>query len=119
MIAELTNNDTILLKRSYEYKDYIKQELQGARWKKEMLAWEVPFTIDNVRKLQVTRCEMDENIIEKYKKKTNDIRAATAVKMANESVEIESMPIKLKPYQHQIKGFNIACRLMNLFGKEE
>lgn len=119
MIAELTENETILLKKSYEYKDYIKEELQGARWKKDIVAWEIPFTIDNVRKLQVTRCEMDYNIIEKYKKKTKDIKAVTDEKLATESIEIEPMPIKLKPYQHQIKGFNIACKLMNLFMKEE
>lgn len=119
MIAELTNRETILLKQSYEYKDFIKEELQGARWKKDILAWEVPFTIDNVRKLQVTRCEMDTRIIEKYNKKTEDIKAVTTEKMASETTEIETMPIKLKPYQHQIKGFNIACRLMNLFKKEE
>jgi len=119
MIAELTNNETILLKRSYEYKDYIKQELQGARWKKDVIAWEIPFTIDNVRKLQAIRCDMDHNIIEKYNKKTTDIREVTNEKLAMESVEIEPMPITLKPYQHQIKGFNIACKLMNLFIKEE
>ena len=54
MIAELTKSETILLKQSYEYKDFIKDQLQGATWKKDILAWEVPFTIDNVRKLQVT-----------------------------------------------------------------
>ena len=28
---------------------------------------------------------------------------------------IEPMPIKLKPFQHQIRGYNMACMVLGLF----
>lgn len=118
MIAEITNNETILLKESYLYKDFIKAQLEGAKWRKEIVAWEIPFSIENIEKLKNTNCEIETTILEKYERRKEDIKSATKEKMATNSIEIEPMPIKLKAYQHQIKGYNIACKLMNLFKRE-
>ena len=119
MIAKINKDENIILLNSYPYKDFIKDKLHGAKWKKEILAWEVPFSIYNIEELQKTNCEIEKTIMEKYLKKAKDINEATKEKFVQESIEIEPMPIKAKPYQHQVKGYNIACKLMNLFKKGE
>ena len=118
MIAKLANKETILLMDSFLYKDFIKTYLEGARWKKEVVAWEIPFTIENIEILRSINCKIEPEILDKYERKKEDIKSATREKMATNSIEIEPMPIKLKAYQHQIKGYNIACKLMNLFKRE-
>lgn len=118
MIAKITNNETILLLESLPNKEFIKKEIQGAKWRKDIVAWEIPFTIENIEKLKETNCLFEKVILEKYNRKKQNIKLATKEKMEEDSIEIEPMPIKVKPYQHQIKGYNIACRLMSLFKKE-
>ena len=39
----------------------------------------------------------------------------TAEKLSEKTKAIEKMPIKATPYEHQVKAFNIACKIMNLF----
>ena len=77
-----------------------------------------PCTKDNITRLEKIGCVVGKEIIDYGNKQYEHIMEATKEKMASESVEIEPMPIKVKPYQHQIKGYNIACKLMNLFKKE-
>lgn len=117
MIASFEDGQ-IVLTDSYQYKDFIKSKLFDPKWKKERKAWIVPCTKDNITRLEKVGCVVGKEIIDYGNKQYEHIMEATKEKMASESVEIEPMPIKVKPYQHQIKGYNIACKLMNLFKKE-
>lgn len=119
MIAILRGTEEIELSESYAYKDFIKSEFQCNKWNKENKVWTIPFSIDNVNKLQTTNCTISDEIIQKYEKEYLKLKLVTEEKMLESSVAMEPMPIKAKPYTHQIKAFNIACRILNLFEKEK
>lgn len=108
----------IVLKESYEYKDFIKNKLFDPKWNKDKKAWIVPCTKENIVLLERIGCTIGKDIVEYGNKQYQHILEATKEKMAKKSIAIEPMPVKVKPYEHQIKGYNIACKLMNLFKKE-
>jgi len=113
------SNELLGLQESYQYKEFIKIELTGAKWLKDKKMWQVEFSIGNIDKLLSIRCDIPEEIIEEYQKKKEVMKQVTAEKLIDKTEPIEEMPIKVKPYQHQIKAFNIACKLMNLFKEGE
>jgi len=115
MNALKISEETIGLQESYEYRDFIKNELTGAKWIKEQKIWQVEFSVGNIEKLLAIRCLVPEEIIQEYEKKKAVMKEVTREKMADRVEPIEKMPVKIKPYQHQVKAFNIACKLMNLF----
>jgi len=119
MIVIKENNETLALQDSYNYKDFIKSELTGAKWVKDRKIWIIEFSIGNIEKLQTIRCEIPEHIMSEYKQKKKVLNQVTAEKLTDKTEPIEEMPVKVKPYQHQIKAFNIACKLMNLFKEGE
>jgi hypothetical protein len=51
----------------------------------------------------------------------NNIRDGTAKVPKKEKLEkpIVPMPIKAKPYQHQVKAFNFALRTLGVGGNDE
>lgn len=118
MKAIMINQETIGIQDCYHYKDFVKSELTGAKWIKDKKMWQVEFSTGNVEKLQSIRCDIEEKIIVEYKKKKEVMNQVTAEKLIDKTEPIEEMPIKAKPYQHQVKAFNIACKLMNLFKGE-
>ena len=119
MIAQLNSVDEIELSESYLYKDYIKATFQGCKWNKDRKVWTIPFSVDNVEKLiQETKCIIPEEILDEYRKQQKKLEWVTKEKLLKSSVAMEPMPVKVKPYIHQVKAFNIACRIMNLFKKE-
>lgn len=109
------DNETLGLQESYYYKDFIKTELTGAKWIKDTKMWQIEFSIGNIEKLKSVRCEIPIEIENLYEEKKKIINQVTQEKISVETEAIEEMPIKAKPYQHQVKAFNIACKLMNLF----
>ena len=119
MKAIKLNNDLIGLQESYQYKEFIKIELTGAKWLKDKKIWQVEFSTGNIDKLLSIGCDIPGEIIEEYQKKKKVMNQVTAEKLTEKTEAIEEMPIKAKPYQHQIKAFNIACKLMNLFKEGE
>lgn len=118
MKAIIINQEAIGLQDSYNYKEFIKSELAGAKWLKDRKIWQVEFSTGNIEKLQSIRCDISEEIMTEYKKKKVVMDQVTAEKLIDKTEPIEEMPIKANPYQHQIKAFNIACKLMNLFKGE-
>lgn len=115
MKAEKMNADTIGLLDSFYYKEFIKRELTGAKWVKDSKVWQVEFSIENIEKLLSVKCEFPEEILEEYKARKKVMNQVTAEKLSERTKAIEEMPIKAKPYDHQVKAFNIACKIMNLF----
>lgn len=118
MQAVMINKETIGLQDSYYYKEFIKSELTGAKWVKDRKIWQVEFSTGNIEKLQSIRCEISKDVMTEYEKKKEVMNQVTAEKLIDKTEPIEEMPIKANPYQHQIKAFNIACKLMNLFKGE-
>jgi len=112
--AVLSGHDRILLYDSYRYKDYIKQ-LAGAKWNSLDKSWQISLTIDSVDILRALYCEMDEAVYAAYLKEKKRIQEAEKAKLATRVIESEPMPIKVKPYRHQTRGYEVACKLMGLF----
>ena len=115
MIAVKIDNETIGLKDSFYYKDFIKQELTGAKWIKDTKMWQIEFSVGNIEKLRNVACTIPDEIVAEYIEKKKIMDQVIAEKLSDETKAIETMPIKAQPFQHQIKAFNIACKIMNLF----
>lgn len=115
MLVRLLDDGTLGLQDSFQYKDFIKKELTGAKWVKELKIWKVEFSIGNVEKLMKLKCSFTDDLKKEYLKLKKVMDQVTAEKLSEKTNAIETMPIKAKPYEHQVKAFNIACKLMNLF----
>lgn len=105
MHAELENG-RILIFDSYMVKDSIK-EIPGRIWDAQRKVWSVPINTDNVETLKILGCDFNDELKDFY----------DSFKSENTQgihTPIMTMPIKATPYQHQIKGFNFACRLMGI-----
>ena len=111
-------SNQIMIKDSYHYKDYIKETICGTKWDSNAKAWIAEFSTKNIEKLKCVGCTFSKELEEAYIKQKQKELEVHKEKMADDSKEIEPMPIKVKPYEHQIKGYNIACKLMSIFKKE-
>ena len=97
----------ILLYDSYIFKESIK-EIPGRQWHPEEKAWSVPISQQNIETLDLLGCELSDEI--------TDIRQSFVSKnTANENTLLPA-PLKVSPYQHQLKGYNLACRSMGIIG---
>ena len=95
----------ILLYDSYIFKESIK-EIPGRQWHPEERAWSVPISRQNIETLDLLGCELSDELA--------DIRQGFASKnTANENTLLPA-PLKVLPYQHQLKGYNLACRSMGI-----
>ena len=115
MKAIKVDAETLGLQDSFYYKEFIKQELTGAKWVKDKKIWQIEFSIGNIEKLLKVNCEIPDDVKAEYKKRKKVMDQVTAEKLSEKTKAIESMPIKATPYEHQVKAYNIACKIMNLF----
>ena len=107
MFAEYVDNK-ILIHDSYMHRESIK-EIHGRLWDPDKKVWSVPATEENLITLDLLGCTIPSGLMERVKP------------MKPASVTSESamfpMPIKVNPYQHQVKAFNFVCRLFGLGGE--
>ena len=89
---------------AYGIKESIK-EIDGRFYDNDNKAWVVPFTKENVALLALLGVALDESL-------------AIVVKQedAGDEVPILPMPIKAKPYQHQVRAYNFALRTFGIGG---
>lgn len=103
----LIKGNKIFIFDSFIHKESIK-EIPGRLWHPEEKAWSIPLSISNVETLDLLGCELSEEF--------------TAWKMQNASTNTEQLPqmipapLKVAPYEHQLKGYNLACRSMGIIG---
>ena len=97
----------ILLYDSYILKESIK-EIPGRQWHPEEKAWSVPISQQNIETLDLLGCELSDEL--------TDIRQSFVSKnTANENTLLPA-PLKVSPYEHQLKGYNLACQSMGIIG---
>ena len=97
----------ILLYDSYIFKESIK-EIPGRQWHPEEKAWSVPISRQNIETLDLLGCELSDELA--------DIRQSVVSKnTANENTLLPA-PLKVSPYEHQLKGYNLACLSMGIIG---
>ncbi len=97
----------ILLYDSYIFKESIK-EIPGRQWHPEEKAWSVPISQQSIETLDLLGCELSDEL--------TDIRQSFVSKnTANENTLLPA-PLKVSPYEHQLKGYNLACLSMGIIG---
>ena len=97
----------ILLYDSYIFKESIK-EIPGRQWHPEEKAWSVPVSQQNIETLDLLGCELSD--------KLTDIRQGFVSENTADDTTLLPAPLKVSPYQHQLKGYNLACRSMGIIG---
>lgn len=91
------------------FKEVIK-EIQGRSWEPEEKVWSIPLNNENLLTLNIIGCE--------FRGELKDIFASTKGiddKGNIPTTPIEPMPLKVKPYKHQVQAFNYAGRLLGIF----
>ena len=97
----------ILLYDSYIFKESIK-EIPGRQWHPEEKAWSVPISQQNIETLDLLGCALSDEL--------TDIRQRFVSENTVDADTLFSAPLKVSPYQHQLKGYNLACRSMGIIG---
>lgn len=97
----------IMLYDSYIFKESIK-EIPGRQWHPEEKAWSVPVSQQNIETLDLLGCELSD--------KLTDIRQGFASENTADDTTLLPAPLKVSPYQHQLKGYNLACRSIGIIG---
>lgn len=95
----------ILLYDSYILKESIK-EIPGRQWHPEKKAWSVPISQQNIETLDLLGCELSDEL--------TDIRQGFASENTADETTLLLAPLKVSPYEHQLKGYNLACRSMGI-----
>ena len=97
----------ILLYDSYIFKESIK-EIPGRQWHPEEKAWSVPISQRSIETLDLLGCELSDEL--------TDIRQGFASENTADENTLIPAPLKVSPYEHQLKGYNLACRSMGIIG---
>ena len=97
----------ILLYDNYIFKESIK-EIPGRQWHPEEKAWSVPISQQNIETLDLLGCELSDELA--------NIRQEFASENTTDENTLLPAPLKVSPYQHQLKGYNLACRSMGIIG---
>jgi hypothetical protein len=108
--------DKLLLYCSYEDRERAKLVF-GYRWNPRLRCWEYPLgAFDEVRTM-FPHAIIDEQLQDYVLNAKELEREITADKLEGwEHIEpTEPMPIKTKPFQHQVLGYELACKLMGFF----
>lgn len=109
-------DNKIYLRCDYVDKDKAKQ-IPGYRWDKTTKSWEYPLSVEVIRQIMARfAVDMDLATAAVVEKMMANEQEALKIKLGNDSKPIEPMPIKnAKPFKHQVRAFNFACRLMGVF----
>jgi SNF2 family DNA or RNA helicase len=105
--------DHIEVSDCYYEKEMIKT-IPGRQWDPKRKVWTLPATLEAIDHLKHITSNIDKKIIDKYIELKEIQDEITKIKLADEVKPIEPMPIKLKPFQHQIKAYNLALINSNL-----
>lgn len=90
--------DAFLIKESIK-------EIDGRFYDADNKAWVVPYSKENVAMLALLGVQLDESLAVEVKQQD-----------AGDEVPIFPMPIKAKPYQHQVRAYNFALKTFGIGG---
>ncbi len=103
MLAEIWSDDEIKITDCYMYRESIK-DIQGRRYDPVNKAWFVPNILSNIETLKLLGAAIDKNLADYHNAQNNN-----SVNVS-EDKPVCDMPVSIKPYQHQIKGFNLCMQ---------
>ncbi|WP_218915170.1 DEAD/DEAH box helicase [Caldanaerobius polysaccharolyticus] len=99
--------DHIEVTHCFDVKEAIKT-IPGRRWDPKKKVWILPATLEAIDHLKYIPGNVDISIKNKYEELKRLREKTTNIKLAEEVKPIEPMPIKVKPFQHQVKAYNLA-----------
>jgi len=100
----------IRIENGYLHRESIK-EIDGRRYDADGKAWFVPCNEKNAALLQMLGAELDEALCAFVK--------PVCGLAGTDETPICSMPIKAKPYKHQVRAFNFALKILRGEGGDE
>lgn len=103
----IIKNGRILIYDSYIFKESIK-EIPERQWHPEEKAWSVPISHQNIEMLSLLGCELSDEIL--------DMNTPLPTENIDDENILLPAPLKVSPYKHQLKGYNLACRSMGIIG---
>lgn len=77
-------------------------------WHPEEKAWSVPISRQNIETLDLLGSELSDEL-------ANIRQSFVSENTADENTFLPA-PLKVSPYEHQLKGYNLACRSMGIIG---
>lgn len=89
---------------AFPIKESLK-EITGRFYDADDKAWVVPYTQENVVTLGLLGVQLDETISQSVSEPS-----------AGDEDPLIPMPIKAKPYQHQVRAYNFALRTFGIGG---
>jgi len=100
-------------------KDEIK-EIPGRAWNPQRKVWELPPNYDSFRKMltiapNIMVGEGVKELLDKRKAEEAEVLRQKDIPW-QEQVAIREMPIKVKPFQHQVAGYNVVGSIFGLWG---
>jgi len=108
LYAQLKGNRVFLFD-SFKHKESIK-EIHGRLWHPEKKAWSVPMNAENLETLDLLGCEFSEEL-----RTMKEQLCKTDIGISEEMIPA---PLKVTPYEHQLRGYNLASRSMGIIGAE-
>lgn len=99
----IVKESRIFIYDSYAHKESIK-EIPGRYWHIEEKAWSVPLNIDNIETLNILGCILPDELLELLENTDEYF----------ENPVLIPAPLTVTPYEHQLKGYNLACRSMGI-----
>ena len=109
-------DNEIYLQCDYIYKD-IAKSIIGRRWDKDTKRWVYPLSLEIVKQIHEKFPEVEtdpdaSDTIREMVAKANNVQKAK-LQGWKDATPIKPMPIKVKPFQHQILGYNIGISIPN------
>ncbi|MBE6846423.1 MAG: DEAD/DEAH box helicase [Ruminococcus sp.] len=101
-------NNRIFIYDSFIHKEGIKQ-ISGRLWHPEEKAWSVPVGADSLETLDLLGCKFSDEL--------RDLKRKLIQKKTADNQVLIPAPLKVTPYEHQLRGYNLACRSMGIIGE--
>lgn len=105
------------------YDPYVVQvikQIPGRVWDPKRKVWRFPANLDVLRLLdKVPQIDMTAEARAIIQRRKEAEMMAQSVKEDDSPEPVKPMPIKVKPFAHQVKGFNIALTLFKWVSDDE
>ena len=101
----IRDGNHIRVYEAFPIKESIK-EIAGRFYDADDKAWVVPFSPENAATLGLLGIQLEEGLCQK-----------SEAQNVGDEEPIIPMPIKAKPYQHQVRAYNFALRTFGIGGE--
>lgn len=111
----LSSDGKLLLRCRYEDREAAKS-VPGWQWDGQLKCWAYPVRAYEAILQQFPFAMVDREVKVALGQVAEREQTATEIKLAGwlDAKPIEPMPLKTKPYQHQVAAYNFICRLMGV-----